>query len=122
MILFHTQFSKGTRGGSKCLRKNSNSDLCRIYVYIQKIFKKEYLWDFWFVYLMVLRLLQQGVGISEKSSSHQDSIWLPNVSLLKDYEKHSIYIGSVSSECLLKLSHTFLAEFNKILHHMDWNK
>lgn len=98
-----------------------------IYIYIQKIFKKEYLWDFGFVYLMVLRLLmihmlQQGVGISEKSSSHQDSIWLPNVSLLKDYEKHSLYIGSVSSECLLKLSHTFLVEVNKILHHMDWNK
>lgn len=51
-----------------------------------------------------------------------DSVLLPNVPLQRDYEKQRLSLESVSSECLLILSHTFLIEVNEILCHTDWSK
>lgn len=79
--------------------------LCRLYLNIHESLEKGYLaGEGWFVYLMVLRwlmihMLQQGLGDFRENSNHHDSILLPNVSLLSDYEKHSLYLGSIPSEC-----------------------
>lgn len=72
--------------------------------------------------LLVIHMLQRGIGDFRESGSHHDSVLLPNVPLQRDYEKHHLSLESVSSECLLIVSHTSLIEVNEILCHTDWSK
>ena len=50
--------------------------------------------------ITMIHKLQRGVGDFRESEGQRDSILLPTVPLLRDYEKHYLSLGCVSSECL----------------------